>query len=64
MSEAFVKTIKRNYVRINPIPDAATALDQIAGWFEDYNENHPRSGLKMHAPREFRGARQPANLSG
>ncbi len=22
-------------------------------WFEDYNENHPHSGLKMRSPREF-----------
>ena len=56
MSEALVKTIKRDYVRITPIPDAQTALAKIAGWFEDYNENHPHSGLKMRSPREFRKA--------
>lgn len=56
MSEAFVKTLKRDYVRITPIPDAHTALHRIAGWFEDYNENHPHSGLKMRSPREFRRA--------
>jgi len=56
IAEAFVKTIKRDYVRINPIPDAETALDLIAGWFEDYNENHPHSGLRMRSPREFRKA--------
>ncbi|WP_143542859.1 integrase core domain-containing protein, partial [Cereibacter azotoformans] len=22
-------------------------------WIEDYNENHPHSGLKMRSPREF-----------
>ena len=64
ISEAFVKTIKRDYVRINPIPDAATALNKIAGWFEDYNDNHPHSGLKMRAPRQFKRALQPANVSG
>lgn len=53
ISEAFVKTFKRDYVRVNPLPDALTALRQIAGWFEDYNENHPHSGLKMRSPREF-----------
>jgi transposase InsO family protein len=53
ISEAFVKTFKRDYVRINPLPDALTALRQIAGWFEDYNENHPHSGLRMRSPREF-----------
>ncbi|WP_370343423.1 integrase core domain-containing protein, partial [Pararhodobacter marinus] len=28
-------------------------LGLIAGWFEDYNDNHPHSGLKMRSPREF-----------
>jgi len=53
MSEAFVKTLKRDYVHINPLPDAATVLASIQEWFEDYNENHPHSGLKMKSPREF-----------
>ena len=53
ISESFVKTFKRDYVRVNPLPDAITALRQIAGWFLDYNENHPHSGLKMSSPREF-----------
>ena len=53
ISESFVKSFKRDYVRVNPLPDALTALRQIAGWFEDYNENHPHSGLRMRSPREF-----------
>ncbi len=36
--EAFVKTFKRDYVRINPLPSARQALAQIAGWFEDLYE--------------------------
>ena len=64
MSEAFVKTLKRDYLRVSPVPDARTALDQIAGWFDDYNENHPHSGLRMRSPREFRRAHQPAEVSG
>ncbi|MGQ7794670.1 integrase core domain-containing protein, partial [Faunimonas sp. B44] len=53
MPEAFVKTFKRDYLRINPLPDAATALQQIAGWIDDYNEVHPHSALRMRSPREF-----------
>ena len=53
MAEAFVKTFKRDYVRVNPLADAATALRQITGWFEDYNENHPHSGLRMRSPRDY-----------
>ncbi len=51
--EAFVKTFKRDYVRISPLPDAPSALRQIAGWIEDYNEIHPHSSLKIRFPREF-----------
>ena len=53
MFEAFVKTLKRDYIRISPIPDADTALRKIDGWIEDYNEIHPHSALKMASPREF-----------
>ena len=53
IAEAFVKTFKRDYVRVNPLPDAHTVLRQIIGWFLDYNESHPHSGLGMRSPREF-----------
>ena len=64
MSEAFVNTLKRDYLRVSPVPDARTALDQIAGWFDDYNENHPHSGLRMRSPREFRRASTDPPVSG
>lgn len=48
MSEAFVKTLKRDYLPISPIPDAEKALRKI----EDYNEIHQHSALKM-APLEI-----------
>ncbi|MBB1499797.1 IS3 family transposase [Paracoccus sp. MC1862] len=53
ISEAFVKTLKRDYVQVTPLPDAQTVLGLIGGWIEDYNNNHPHSGLKMRSPREF-----------
>jgi len=53
MSESFVKTFKRDYVRCNPRPDAQTVLAQLESWFEDYNDVHPHRGLKMLSPREF-----------
>jgi hypothetical protein len=64
MSEAFVKTLKRDYIRISPLPDADTALRQIDGWIEDYNEIHPHSALKMASPRQFIRLNQPSRLSG
>jgi putative transposase len=53
MAEAFVKTFKRDYVRLNPIPDAATALARIELWMEDYNTMHPHSRLGYRSPREY-----------
>ncbi|RKJ97865.1 hypothetical protein EBE87_28255 [Pseudoroseomonas wenyumeiae] len=62
ISEAFVKTLKRDYARICPRPDAAAVLQQIPEWITDYNENHPHKGLRMRSPREFNGAQpQPAS---
>ncbi|MCA3357643.1 MAG: IS3 family transposase [Roseomonas sp.] len=51
--EAFVKTLKRDYARVNPRPDAISVLKQPPAWFEDYNNIHPHSGLRMRSPREF-----------
>lgn len=51
--EAFVKTLKRDYARVNPRPDAITVLQQLPAWFGDYNAVHPHSGLRMLSPREF-----------
>ena len=60
MAEAFVKTFKRDYVRINPLPDARTALSRIDHWMEDYNFEHPHSRLGYRSPREYIASLQPA----
>jgi hypothetical protein len=38
---AFVKTFKRDYIRINRLPDARTALSRIDHWMEGYNSELP-----------------------
>ena len=53
MAEAFVKTLKRDYVRISPIPSAAAALSLIDTWMEDYNTVHPHSWLGYRSPQEY-----------
>lgn len=53
ISEAFVKTIKRDYIRISIRPDAEAALRQIDGWIKDHTEIHPHFALKMASPRQF-----------
>jgi putative transposase len=54
MAESFVKTMKRDYVDINTLPDAQTVLSQLHAWFDDYNRVHPHSALKYRSPDEFR----------
>lgn len=54
MSESFVKTFKRDFAKINPLPDGKTVYQCLDGWFEEYNEIHPHSGLKWKSPRDFR----------
>lgn len=56
MSEAFVKTLKRDYITIANLPDAKAAFRQINGWIEDYNEIHPHSVLNMNSSKMFRTA--------
>jgi putative transposase len=58
MAESFVKTFKRDYVAVNPTPDALTVLEQLPLWFADYNEVHPHSALRYRSPDEFRQDQQ------
>ena len=53
LSEAFVRTLKRDYVQVTPLPNAEVVLGLLPSRFEDYNTHHPHSGLKMRSPREF-----------
>jgi hypothetical protein len=45
MAEAFVRTIKRDYVRVSPCANAATVMRQLPGWIAHYNEVHPHKAL-------------------
>jgi putative transposase len=49
VSEAFVKTLKRDYVRVSPVPDA---------------EVHPHRTLGYRSPREFIARSTSEDLSG
>jgi len=39
LAEAFVKTCKRDYLKLDDTPDEI-ALMQLPKWFQDYNEHH------------------------
>lgn len=58
MAEAFVRTFKRDYVRVNPCPDAETVIASLPRWFRHYNELHPHKALGYRSPREFIRARE------
>lgn len=53
ISEAFVKTFKRDYVWPNDISNAKVVMEKLDEWFEDYNERAPHKALKMLSPREY-----------
>jgi hypothetical protein len=40
MAEAFVRTLKRDYVEANPKP-VAPVIRALPAWFDHYNELHP-----------------------
>ena len=54
MAEAFVKTIKRDYVYVSDCYSAKQTIRLLKGWIEDYNSKAPHSGLGMMSPEEYR----------
>lgn len=53
MAEAFVRTLKRDYVRVSSKPDARAVFDQLPIWIDHYNRVHPHRALGYRSPREF-----------
>ncbi len=54
MAEAFINTIKRDYVAGADLSDAETVLRQLPGWIHDYNQVAPHSALGHLSPQEYR----------
>lgn len=54
MAEAFVKTLKRDYARVNTLSDARQVIAMLGKWIADYNEYGPYKGLGWLSPRKFR----------
>ena len=53
MAEAFVRTIKRDYVRVSPRPNAESVMRQLRSWITHHNEVHLHKALRYRSPREF-----------
>ena len=64
MAEAFVRTLKRDYARVSPRPNAQTVIDQLPSWLDHYNRVHPHRALGYQSPREFIDRSTREDLSG
>ena len=56
MSEAFVNTLRRDYLAGADRASAAVILDQLTGWIADYNGVAPHSALGYQSPQQYRAA--------
>jgi putative transposase len=54
MAEAFVSTLRRDYLDGADRSSAARILEQLPAWIADYNENAPHSALGYRGPLEYR----------
>ncbi len=54
MSEAFVNTLKRDYVSGADRSSAAALLEQLPRWIADYNAIAPHSALGFRSPWQYR----------
>jgi putative transposase len=60
MSEAFVNTLRRDYLAGADLSTAARVLEQIPTWLADYNAVAPHSALGYQSPWQYRKTLQPA----
>jgi putative transposase len=58
MAEAFVNTLRRDYVDGADLSNAASVLDQLPTWFQDYCAVAPHSALGFKSPLQYRAAQQ------
>jgi putative transposase len=58
MAEAFVNTIKRDYVGGADLSDADTVIRQLPAWLNDYNRIAPHSALGGLSPWEYRNQKE------
>jgi putative transposase len=51
MAEAFVRTMRRDYIHVSALPNARTAMESLPLWFDHYNSLHPHKALGYRSPR-------------
>lgn len=63
MSEAFVNTLRRDYLAGADLSTAALVLEQIPAWIADYNAVAPHSALGYQSPEQYRNTQLAAGLT-
>ena len=54
LAEAFVNTLRRDYIASANLASAQAVFAQIPEWFADYNTTAPHSALGFKSPTGFR----------
>jgi putative transposase len=54
MAEAFVNTLRRDYIAGADLSTAEGVLEQVAAWIADYNGSAPHSALGFRSPKQYR----------
>jgi putative transposase len=54
MAEAFVRTLRRDYLMEADLRSATAVLHHLAGWIADYNTTRPHSALGYVSPTRYR----------
>ena len=63
MAEAFINTLRRDYIASADLASAQVVLEQIPGWFADYNVAAPHSALGFRSPLQYRSERSQFDLA-
>jgi putative transposase len=63
VSEAFVNTLRCDYVDGADRSSAAVLLSQVSEWITDYNQRAPHSALGYRSPADFRGEQRARAVS-
>lgn len=62
MSEAFVNTLRRDYLAGADLSTAEVVLEQMPAWIADYNAVAPHSALGYQSPLEYRSTQVVTGL--
>lgn len=63
MAEAFINTLRRDYIASADLASAQAVLAQIPEWFADYNAAAPHSVLGFRSPLQYRSERSQFDLA-